>query len=189
MSERRGNLFIVSGPSGVGKSTVLREVLHVRTDVHFSVSVTTRPPRPGEIDGVHYWFLTDAEYDEMLEKDLLLEHASYGGNRYGTPARPISEWLAAGRDAILDIESVGMRNVKAKMPEAVTVFIAPPDWETLETRLRSRATESEDKVLLRLETAKRELAAAGAYDHIIVNDDVARAAGEILAVMAGARND
>ena len=185
----RGKLYIVSGPSGVGKSTVLREVFAARPDLAFSVSVTTRKPRPGEKDGTDYHFISDSEYDGLLSRGLLLEHAEYSGNRYGTPAQPIREWLGAGRDVILDIESVGMRNVKAKMPDAVSVFIAPPDWETLEQRLRSRATETEDKVQLRLKAARREMDASGRYDHIIVNDEVARAAGEILAVMGGERDE
>ncbi len=178
-----GKLFIISGPSGVGKGTVMKEVFCHRPDIFFSVSVTTRGPRPGEENGVHYHFITNEQYDKLLETDMLLEHAGYSGNRYGTPAQPIFEALAAGRDVFLDIESIGMRNVKAKMPESVSVFIAPPDWETLEARLRGRGTESEDKVLLRLEAAKREMEASGSYDHIIVNNTVSEAAGELMALM------
>lgn len=184
-----GNLYIISGPSGVGKSTVLREVFSARSGLAFSVSVTTRKPRPGEQDGVDYHFISDEKYDELLFRGLLLEHAEYSGNRYGTPAQPIREWREAGRDVILDIESVGMRNVKAKIPDAVSVFIAPPDWETLELRLRNRATETEEKVQLRLKAARREMDASERYDYIIVNDEVARAAGELLAVMSGKRDE
>jgi len=183
MTERKGRLFIISGPSGVGKSTVLKEVFRQRKNIFFSVSVTTRGPRPGEMDGVHYHFISDEEYDELLEKDQLLEHAGYSGNRYGTPAQPIYDCLEAGKDVFLDIESVGMRNVKAKMPEAVSVFIAPPDWETLENRLRSRGTESEEKVLLRLEAAKRELDASHTYDHIVINNIVTEAAQDLMRIM------
>lgn len=183
MTEGKGRLFIISGPSGVGKSTVLKEVFRHRKNIFFSVSVTTRGPRPGEEDGVHYHFITDGEYDELLRTDMLLEHAGYSGNRYGTPAQPIYDCLNAGKDVFLDIESVGMRNVKAKMPEAVSVFIAPPDWETLEDRLRSRGTESEEKVQLRLETAKRELEASGSYDHIVVNNTVKEAAEDLMKIM------
>ncbi len=189
MSDRRGKLYIISGPSGVGKSTVLHEVFSAKPDLQFSVSVTTRKPRPGETDGVDYHFISDKRYDDLLAHGLLLEHASYSGNRYGTPAQPIWKWLESGKDVILDIESVGMRNVKAKMPDAVSVFIAPPDWETLEQRLRSRATETEEKVLMRLKAAHREMDASERYDYIIVNDEVARAAGEFLAVMSGERKD
>ncbi len=189
MSDRRGKLYIISGPSGVGKSTVLHEVFSAKPDLQFSVSVTTRKPRPGETDGVDYHFISDKRYDDLLAHGLLLEHASYSGNRYGTPAQPIWKWLESGKDVILDIESVGMRNVKAKMPDAVSVFIAPPDWETLEQRLRSRATETEEKVQMRLKAAHREMDASERYDYIIVNDEVARAAGEFLAVMSGERKD
>lgn len=183
MTDGKGRLFILSGPSGVGKSTVLKEVFRHRPNIFFSVSVTTRGPRPGEENGVHYHFISDAEYDALLEQDMLLEHAGYSGNRYGTPAQPIYDCLNAGKDVFLDIESVGMRNVKAKMPEAVSVFIAPPDWDTLEKRLRGRGTESEEKVLLRLQAAKRELDASGAYDYIIVNNTVSDAAKDLMEIM------
>jgi len=183
MTDTKGRLFILSGPSGVGKSTVLKEVFKHRPNIFFSVSVTTRGPRPGEENGVHYHFISDAEYDALLEEDMLLEHAGYSGNRYGTPAQPIYDSLNAGKDVFLDIESVGMRNVKAKMPEAISVFIAPPDWETLEKRLRGRGTESEEKVLLRLQAAKRELDASGAYDYIVVNNTVSDAAEDLMKIM------
>ena len=183
MTKEKGKLFILSGPSGVGKSTVLKEVFRHRENIFFSVSVTTRGPRPGEENGVHYHFISDAEYDALLEQDMLLEHAGYSGNRYGTPALPIYASLEAGKDVFLDIESVGMRNVKAKMPEAVSVFIAPPDWETLEKRLRGRGTESEEKVLLRLQAAKRELDASHTYDYIVVNNTVSDAARELMEIM------
>ena len=183
MTKEKGKLFILSGPSGVGKSTVLKEVFRHRENIFFSVSVTTRGPRPGEENGVHYHFISDAEYDALLEQDMLLEHAGYSGNRYGTPAQPIYDCLEAGKDVFLDIESVGMRNVKAKMPEAVSVFIAPPDWETLEKRLRGRGTESEEKVLLRLQAAKRELDASHTYDYIVVNNTVSDAARELMEIM------
>ena len=183
MTDTKGRLFILSGPSGVGKSTVLKDVFKHRPNIFFSVSVTTRGPRPGEENGVHYHFISDAEYDALLEEDMLLEHAGYSGNRYGTPAQPIYDSLNAGKDVFLDIESVGMRNVKAKMPEAISVFIAPPDWETLEKRLRGRGTESEEKVLLRLQAAKRELDASGAYDYIVVNNTVSDAAEDLMKIM------
>ena len=183
MTDAKGRLFILSGPSGVGKSTVLKEVFRHRPNIFFSVSVTTRGPRPGEENGVHYHFISDAEYDELLKQDMLLEHAGYSGNRYGTPAQPIYDSLNAGKDVFLDIESVGMRNVKAKMPEAISVFIAPPDWETLEKRLRGRGTESEEKVLLRLQAAKRELDASGTYDYIVVNNTVSDAAEDLMKIM------
>lgn len=180
---RKGLLFVVSGPSGVGKSTILKEVFNRRENLVFSVSVTTRKPRPGETDGVHYHFISDEKYDALLREDLLLEHAEFGGNRYGTPSRPIFDWLSKGIDVILDIESVGMRNIKRRIPEAVTIFIAPPDWDTLESRLRGRGTETEEQIRKRLEGAKRELAAAPEYMYKIVNNDAEKAVCELMELM------
>lgn len=178
-----GKLFIVSGPSGSGKSTVLSEVFRKRDRLYFSVSATTRPPRPGERDGVEYFFIDEKRFDEMVERDEFLEHARYVKCSYGTPRAPVEEKLNAGIDVILDIEVQGARQVKARMPQAVTVFIAPPSLEELERRLRSRGTESEERIALRLETAKTELAEAGMYDHVVVNDDYERAASEVLEII------
>lgn len=185
MSER-GHVFIVSGPSGSGKSTVLREVFKRRDRLYFSVSATTRAPRPGETDGVDYWFITEERFDEMVEQDQFLEHARYAKCSYGTPAGPVREKLREGYDVILDIEVQGARQVKARMPEAISVFIAPPSLEELERRLRGRSTESEEKIKLRLETAKNELPEAKKYDHVVVNDDYMRAAGELLDIINNA---
>lgn len=185
MSER-GHVFIVSGPSGSGKSTVLGEVFRRRDRLYFSVSATTRAPRPGETDGVEYFFVTPERFQEMVEQDELLEHAAYAQNSYGTPRGPIEAKLREGFDVIMDIEVQGARQVKARMPEAISVFIAPPSLEELEHRLRGRSTESEDKIALRLETAKTELREAGRYDHVVVNDDWKRAAGELLDIISNA---
>lgn len=182
MSER-GKVFIVSGPSGSGKSTVLGEVFKRRDRLYFSVSVTTRGPRPGETDGVDYRFITQEEFDEMEANDAFLEHAKYAKCSYGTPRGPVEEKLAQGYDVILDIEVQGARQVKRRIPDAVCVFIAPPSLEELERRLRGRATDSEEKIRLRLETAKAELQEAVNYDHVVVNDDYMRAAGELLDII------
>lgn len=182
----RGHIFIVSGPSGSGKSTVLGVVFKNRPDIYFSVSATTRNPRPGETDGVEYMFITEDKFDEMVEKDLFLEHARYAKCSYGTPREPVEERLLAGTDVIMDIEVQGARQVKERMPEAISVFIAPPSLDELERRLRGRSTESEDKIKLRLETAKKELLEAESYDHVVVNDDYMRAAGELLDIINNA---
>ncbi len=183
---REGRLFIVSGPSGSGKSTVLGEVFKQRPDIYFSVSATTRAPRPGETDGVEYFFITEEQFDRMVENDEFLEHARYARCSYGTPREPVARRLSRGTDVILDIEVQGARQVKSRMPEAVTVFIAPPSLQELERRLRGRATDSEEKIALRLETAKGELEESARYDHVVVNDDYVRAAGELLNIINNA---
>ncbi len=182
----RGHVFIVSGPSGSGKSTVLKEVFKARPGMYFSVSATTRSPRPGETDGVEYFFITEERFDSMVEADEFLEHARYARCSYGTPRAPVEEKLDEGVDVVMDIEVQGARQVKARMPEAVSVFIAPPSLEELERRLRGRGTDSEEKIALRLETAKAELREAEKYDHVVVNDDYLRAAGELLNIIKSA---
>lgn len=182
----KGRVFIVSGPSGCGKSTVLKEVFKHYKNYHFSVSATTRAPRPGERDGVEYYFITEEKFDEMVENGEFLEHARYAHCSYGTPRGPVEAKLREGVDVFLDIEVQGARAVKAALPEAVSIFIAPPSLRVLEERLRGRATDSEEKIRLRLETARVELAEAPHYDHLVVNDDYVRAAGEILDIINNA---
>jgi guanylate kinase len=136
---KKGKLYIISAPSGTGKSTVIRELLKKKDNAFFSVSATTREPREGEVNGVNYWFLTRPEFERMVEEGAFLEHAQYVGNYYGTPLQPILDNMAAGNDAILDIEVQGFRQIKQKMPEAVSIFIVPPSMEELEHRLRAGA--------------------------------------------------
>ncbi len=178
-----GKLLILSGPSGVGKSTVVAELLRRCPDLYFSISATTRPQRPGEKNGVNYWFVTREEFDALLERDALLEHAEYVGNCYGTPAEPIDAALAAGRDVLLDIEVQGAMQVKQKRPNAVTVFLAAPSFSELSRRLAGRGDTAPDKVRRRLETARWEYSQAGSYEYIVVNERVETAAVELMAIL------
>ncbi|MBQ7459994.1 MAG: guanylate kinase [Oscillospiraceae bacterium] len=180
---KKGKLYIISGPSGCGKSTVLREVFRHRRNIFFSVSATTRGPREGEVDGKDYYFVTREEFERMIGADELLEHAQYVSNYYGTPRKPVEAMLSEGNDVVLDIEVQGAGQVKTKMPEAVSLFILPPSLEELERRLRGRGTETEEKIRSRLNQAEREIAKSGSYDYRVVNDDVERAAGEIVQIM------
>lgn len=180
---KKGKLYIISGPSGCGKSTVLREVFRHRRNIFFSVSATTRGPREGEVDGKDYYFVTREEFERMIGADELLEHAQYVSNYYGTPRKPVEAMLSEGNDVVLDIEVQGAGQVKTKMPEAVSLFILPPSLEELERRLRGRGTETEEKIRSRLSQAEREIGQSGSYDYRVVNDDVERAAGEIVQIM------
>ena len=184
----KGAIIIVSGPSGVGKGTVLNEVFSRLDNCWFSVSATTRPPRPGEIDGVHYRFVSKEKFESMIENGELLEHACYVGSYYGTPLAPIYEHVENGDCVFLDIEVQGCEQVRRKIPEAVTVFITPPSLEELEGRLRKRSTEPEEKIRGRLERAAEEMRLAGNYDYTVVNDTVSRAADEIIKIAAAERN-
>ena len=179
----RGKLFIVSGPSGVGKSTVLKELFRQRENLYFSVSATTRDPRPGEVDGVHYHFLTAETFREWIEKDEFLDYAEFVGNAYGTPKRYVDEALDAGKDVILDIEIQGAGQVCAKRPEAVTVFIAPPSREELERRLTARGTDTPEKIQKRLQRAAIEIREARSYQYFVINDTVENAVRELGAIM------
>ena len=178
----RGKTFIVAGPSGVGKGTVLKKLFETH-DLYYSVSATTRDPREGEVDGVHYHFLSVDEFRTMIAEDALLEHAEYAGNYYGTPKRYVDEAMDAGRDVILEIEMQGARQVCAKRPETVRIFIAPPSWEELERRLVSRGTDAPEKIAQRLRQARVELENAGEYDYMVVNETVEKAAEELAAIL------
>ena len=176
-------LTVLSGPSGVGKGTVVAAVRRRHPEVWVSVSVTTRAPRPGEVDGVHYRFVDDAEFARMVAAGELLEHDAHLGASYGTPAAPVEERLRAGLPSLLEIELQGARQVRAALPDARLVFLKPPSWPELERRLVSRGTEDDRRVRTRLELAREELASEGEFDHVVVNDDVERAADRLVALM------
>ena len=180
---KRGRLFIVSGPSGVGKSTVLKALLERRENARFSISATTRPIREGEIDGVHYHFISAETFREWIAQEAFLEYAEYVGNFYGTPRKFVEAALDAGQDILLDIEVQGAMQVKERMPDAVKIFIGPPSWKELERRLTSRGTNTPEDIGKRLARAKVETRAAKAYDYLVVNDAVENAVGELDAII------
>lgn len=183
----RGKLIVISGPSGAGKSTVVFKAIEGREDICFSTSVTTRKPRPGEVDGREYFFVDLDRFREMVEKDELLEHAEYVANSYGTPRAYVDRQMDAGLNVLLDIEVQGARQVHEKMPEAVMIFIVPPSMDELERRLKKRGTDTERAIEARLIRAKQEYAEADFYDYIIVNDDAEKAAGELSAIITAER--
>ena len=178
-------LLVLAGPTAVGKGTVAEAVRRRHPDVWVSVSATTRAPRPGEVDGVHYHFVDDTEFDRLVADDELLEWAVvHGAARYGTPRRPVEETLAAGRPALLEIDLQGARQVRASMPGALFVFLAPPSWEELVRRLVGRGTESAVERERRLATARVELAAEAEFDATVVNREVNAAADELVALLS-----
>jgi guanylate kinase len=180
----RSRLVVLAGPTAVGKGTVAAAIREDHPDVWISVSATTRRPRPGEVNGLHYWFVSDEEFDAMVAQGELLEWAVvHKAARYGTPRGPVEEALAEGRPAMLEIDLQGARQVRESMPEALFVFLKPPSWEELVRRLVGRGTEGEEERARRLETARQELAAEPEFDVTIVNHEVHAAADELVALM------
>jgi guanylate kinase len=178
-------LTVLAGPTAVGKGTVAAHVREHHPQVWLSVSVTTRGARPGEVDGIHYHFVDDAEFDRMVADGELLEWATvHGRARYGTPRAPVESILATGRPALLEIDLQGARQVRERMPSARLVFLAPPSWEELVRRQVGRATEEADERAARLATAREELAAADEFDAVVVNDNVPRAAAELVSLLS-----
>jgi len=184
---RRGRLVVLAGPSAVGKSSVVRELRTRLPELVFSVSATTRDPRPGEVDGKDYRFTSREEFQRMIDSGELLEWAEIHGGlqRSGTPAAPIEEALEAGQPVLVEVDLAGARAVRKAMPEALLVFMAPPSWDVLVQRLTGRGTETEDVVARRLETARVELAAQDEFDTVIVNEDVSRACDELVSLLVG----
>ncbi|WP_370288008.1 guanylate kinase [Nocardioides sp.] len=181
-----GRLFVLAGPTAVGKGTVAAGIREQHPEVYLSVSATTRPPRPGEVDGVHYHFVSVEEFDRLVEQGQMLEWAVvHGVHRYGTPRGPVQQAVDDDRPALLEIDLQGARQVRETMPEAVFVFLKPPSWEELVRRLVGRGTETEEERERRLDTARRELAAESEFDVTIVNREVPQAVAELVALMVG----
>ena len=191
---RKGSLFVVSAPAGCGKDTILNELFKKTNKAGYAVSATTRAPREGEVNGVHYHFLTREEFERKIAEKEVLEYTEYCGNYYGTLRKSVNDLLEQGKDAVLKIEVEGAMNIKKAFSDACLVFILPPSWEVLEKRLRDRGTETEDKIVERTDQARREVRFAANYDYLIVNDDLSEAVDDLLAVFRAeklrrARND
>lgn len=179
-------VFVITGPSGVGKGTLIRGLLGEAPELQLSVSATTRKPRPGERDGVDYHFLGAEEFSDRVAADEFLEHASYSGQRYGTLRSEVERQLEEGRPVVLEIEIQGARQIRAAMPEAVAVFIAPPSREALQARLIGRGTDTPEEVQKRMQTAERELEAQPEFSHVVVNDRLEEAIAELAGIVRGA---
>jgi guanylate kinase len=179
-------VFVITGPSGVGKGTLIRSLVQQVPELEVSVSATTRPPRPGEREGVDYHFLSEAEFDERLAMGDFVEHAEYSGHRYGTLRGELESRVAAGTPVVLEIEIQGARQVREAMPEAVQVFIAPPSLDSLRARLVGRGTNSPRDMDARLRTAREEVAARDEFSHVVVNDRLEQAVSELVGIVRGA---
>jgi guanylate kinase len=179
---------VIAGPSGVGKGTVVKRVLALHPEIWLSVSVTTRRPRPQERDGVDYFFVSDERFDELVADGALLEWAHVVGHRSGTPADAVERARAEGHDVILEIDVQGAGQVRERVRDAVLVFLAPPSMEELERRLRSRGTEDEERLALRLATARAEMDETGCFDHVVVNDRVEEATAQVEAIIQASRS-
>jgi guanylate kinase len=185
--KRRGLLVVISGPSGVGKDTIIKRLLALDPDLIYSVSCTTRAPRPGEVDGVHYRFVSRKAFEELVEKGHFLEHASYNGHLYGTPAGPVEEARAAGHDILLKIEVQGAQQVRKRVDDGIFIFIAPPSEKELARRQELRGGESGKDMTERLRIAEKEMSYARDYDHVVVNEDLEHAVAEVLEIIRAAR--
>ncbi|MGN0193069.1 MAG: guanylate kinase [Candidatus Gastranaerophilaceae bacterium] len=176
---KKGRLFVIAGSSGVGKGTLIKEFLKKHPEVRLSVSTTTRNPRPGEVHGVHYFFVSKDDFLKMVENEEFLEHAEFGGNFYGTGKSFVADNLANGNDVLLEIDTAGVKQIFAKMPDCESIFILPPSREELEKRLRNRGTETEEAIQKRLSAVERETAFSENFKHKVVNDEISRAVEEL----------
>lgn len=184
MTKERGLLIVLSGPSGVGKGTVRKALFsQPNTNYEYSISMTTRKPREGEVDGVDYFFKTREEFEELIEQGGLLEYAEFVGNYYGTPLKYVQETLEAGRDVFLEIEVQGAQQIREKMPEALFIFLAPPSLSELQKRLIGRGTETEEVIKKRIATAVKELEMMSLYDYVVENDEIQKACDKINAII------
>ena len=183
MVNKEGVLILFSGPSGVGKDTVLEVVLNKDKELQKSISLTTRNIRENEIDGKDYYFISLSQFHNMIDKGEILEYAQYGANMYGTPKAPVDKWLSEGKTVILKIEVQGAQSIKEMYPDSVGIFILPPSMEVLEKRLRSRGTEDEADILNRLEIARDEIRKSVDYDYFVVNEDIEKASDDVLTII------
>ncbi|MHB1405504.1 MAG: guanylate kinase [Desulfitobacteriaceae bacterium] len=183
MEKRDGLLVVLSGPSGAGKGTLCRELLRQEPNIQYSVSATTRQPRPAEIEGIHYFFRTKAEFEGMIAKGELLEWAEFCGNYYGTPIFAMEQALSAGKDVILEIETKGALQVKKRIPHGLFIFVAPPSLEALSERIHKRGTEAEEVIAKRLATARQEIKLVTEYDYVVVNDEVPAAVHRLRSIL------
>ena len=187
MTKKRGLLIVISGPSGVGKDTLIKRLLELDRNLRYSVSCTTRPPRPNEVDGVDYTFVSRERFQQMIDEGAFLEHATYNGNLYGTLAERVERARADGHDIVLKIEVQGAEQVRKNVPDAILIFVVPPSVDELVRRQMKRNTESSQDMTARRQIAEREMEYSSRYDHVVVNDEVERAVAQVLQIIQKAR--